>query len=389
MIRGIVALAIVFALTLQGVALTLPGVARAADGDGTIEGQVINGTAGGGSVAGLEITLNRYLSGVLDDSRQIVIGQDGRFVVDDVPAGPEYYYRASLVYQGAEYFGDVAFFEEALTVTVTAVVVYDATTSGDVISVAQWHTIVQVESDQLYIIEVYSFTNTSDRTYIGADEVAEGRFVTLKFLLPENNSGLALGEGFSECCPYDSDSGFVHTMPLRPGVTDVMFSYSVPYTGDSYTFDRDFYYPTASYDLVVEGANIEIDSSRLTVATATTESGVSFTIGTATDLIPGDRLLAQVSGLPRIAGDMTVVVVVVTLLVLVAGAIIFLFIRKRTGAEVAVVAAGGPDDGRHRLLVVIAGLDDDFEGGKLPEDAYRRRREAAKAELQRLMQRIG
>ncbi len=370
-------------------ALTVSGVAQAADGDGTIEGQVINGTAGGGSVAGLVVTLNRYLSGDLDDSRLVVLGEDGRFVVEGVPTGPEYHYRAWLVYQGAEYFGDVAFFAEAETVAVTGVVVYDATTSGDAISVAQWHTIVQVERDQLYIIEVYSFTNTSDRTYIGADEVAEGRFVTLRFLLPENDSGLALGEGFAECCPYDSDSGFVHTMPLRPGVTDVMFSYSVPYTGDSYTFDRDFYYPTASYDLVVEGADIEIDSSSLTVATATTESGVSFTIGTATDFIPGDRLLAQVSGLPRIAGDMTVVVVVVTLLVLVAVAILFLFIRKRTGAAVAVVAADGPDDGRHRLLVVIAGLDDDFESGKLPEDAYRRRRETAKAELQRLLQRIG
>ncbi|MEE8353646.1 MAG: hypothetical protein V3S10_04245, partial [Dehalococcoidales bacterium] len=215
--RRIVAMAAVFALAF-------PGVALAAEGDGVIEGQVINGTAGGDSVAGLEVTFERYFDGELDDSRLVATGEDGRFVVEAVPTGPEYYYRASLFYQDAEYFSDYAFFEDGETVAYAGVVVYDATTNGDAISVANSHTIVQVEGNGLYITEVYGFINDSDLTYVGKVEVGDGQFVTLSFPLPEDASALSLGTGLMECCIYGSDGGFVHTMPVLPGETDVMFS---------------------------------------------------------------------------------------------------------------------------------------------------------------------
>ena len=371
-------------------ALAFPGVVFAAEGDGVIEGQVINGTASGDSVAGLELTFERYLDGDLDDSQLITTEEDGRFVVEGVPTGSGYFYRASLFYQNAEYFSDYAFFEEGETVAYPGLVVYNATTYDDTISVTQSHTIVQVEGNGLYITEVYAFINDSDLTYVGEVEVSDGQFVTLSFPLPEDASALSLGTGLMQCCIYGSDGGFVHTMPVMPGVTDVMFSYSVPYAGDSFTFDRDVLYPTGSYDLVVQGAGFEIESPSLAVSTSTTESGVSFTLASATDLSPGDVLLAQVLGLPKIGGDMTVVIVVVTLVVLVGGVVVYVLMRKRSETTAGAVAvAEDSGDERQRLLVLIAGLDDEFESGKLAEDAYRRRRDAAKAELQRLMGRTG
>ncbi len=378
--RGIAAMAIVFALAL-------PAVALAADGDGAIQGQITNGTADGGSVAGLEVTIERYLDGELDDSQLVTTGEDGRFFLEGLPTAPEYYYRASLFYQDAEYFSDYAFFEESEIIAYASLVVYDATTSSAAISITRSHTIVQVEVNGLYITEVYAFLNDSDLTYVGSVEVAEGKFATLSFPLPNDASDPALGPGLMECCIFGVDGGFVHSMPVMPGETDVMYSYGLPYAGDSHTFERNVLYPTGSYDLVIQGAGIEIDSPDLAVSTSTTESGVSFTLGSATDLSPGDILLAEVLGLPRIGGDMTVVIVVVTLVVLIAGSLLFRVTRKRGGTEVTVAADDGGEDERYRLLVLIAGLDDDFESGKLTEDAYRRRRDAVKAELEQLIQR--
>ncbi len=371
-------------------ALAFPGVALAAEGDGVIDGQVINGTDGGSSVAGLDVTLERYLDGELHDSQLVATGEDGRFVVEGVPTGSGYFYRASLFYQDAEYFSDYAFFEEGETVAYTGVVVFDATTNGGAISVTSSHTIMRVEGNGLRVAELYVFNNDSDLTYVGEVEVGEGQYVTLSFPLPEDASALELDTGLMECCIYGSDGGFVHTMPVLPGETQVLFRYNVPYSGDSYTLDRGVYYPTAGYDLFVEGVGIEIESSSLAVSTSTTESGVSWTFGSATDLSPGDTLLAEVLGLPRIGGDMTIVIVAVTLVVLIGGVIAYILRRKKSETTAGVVAvAGNAEDERQRLLVLIAGFDDDFESGKLAEDTYRRRRDAAKAELQRLLERTG
>ncbi len=150
MIRGITALAMACALILSG-------IAWAADGDATIKGLVTNsGTDGGGSVTGLEVTLNRYLGDSLDDSRQVVIGEDGWYALDGVSTRPTYIYQASLVYQDAGYCSDFTFFDQSEADVVADVVVYDTTTSDETIRISKWHIIAQVEGGELYVLDVYN-----------------------------------------------------------------------------------------------------------------------------------------------------------------------------------------------------------------------------------------
>lgn len=376
--------------------LALPGDALAADGNGVIEGQIVNSTEGGSNVAALNVTFERYFMGEFDDSQIVVTDEDGGCIIEGLATGPEYHYRFSLYYQDAEYFSEYVSFVESETIAYVAIVVYDATTSSEAISIAQAHSIIQVEGNELYITDVYAFSNSSDLTWVGEVDVENGQGITMRFPLPAEAMDLSFGSRLMECCAITVAGGFAHTMPVLPGMTDVMFSYSVPYTDDNYIFDRSIYYPTAGFDLVIQGVGVEIESRQLAVSQSISESGVSYTLGKATGLSQGDLVMAQITGLPKIGGDSTVPVVIGTLAVLIVGSIIFIVMRKRTGASSAGVPVASEvtvEDGanvsikdeRYRLLVLIGELDDDFENGKLTEDAYRRQRDVAKAHLRRLM----
>lgn len=365
-------------------ALSLPTPALAAEGgNGIIDGQVVNGTRDGGSVAGIDVTLKTYLNDSDNETASATVQADaeGYFAFEGLSTGAGYSYQAEVEFQKAKYNSDKLTFTQGEPTRFTEVIVYDSTESPDAVRVEMAHTIIYVGRDSLQVKEFVFFVNDSDRTYIGSREIAaDGTRAVSEFSLPGGATGLTPLSGLMECCIYSSEDGFVESMPLLPGAKEEAFSYQLEFTKDSYTLPLKIKYPTANYNLLVQGG--AVSSDQLTLEEPLDMGDMVFARLSGSNLAPGDTVIARLSGLPR-EGQNGILWAALTLLLLTAGsALLYLRQKQPRGRSQPVASA---DRGKESLLEELSRLDDAFADGQIDEEAYRRLRSGKKEQLIELM----
>jgi hypothetical protein len=329
--------------------------------------------------------LKTYLNDAEVSSVTTKTGANGEFVFDGLSTEPDYIYEVVITFQEAEYYSEWLSFDEGESSKSTGVTVYDATTSDEAIKVAMSHTIVYVEQGSLWFEEYFLFVNEADRTYIGLKEVTtDGRKETRKFSLPAEATELQPGTGLMTCCVYDSEDGFVDTMPVFPGSSEAAYSYTVENNSGSYTFSRRVNYPTTSFDFLVQGEGVKVTSDQLMPGETIDIEGIWFNHSSSQNLAPGDILTIQLSGLPESSNQGIVKWATPVLIGLLVGAG-FVYLRRKRRLQ-PVSPEDSLDRRRQKLLVELAQLDDDFGSGKIPEESYRRLRAERKQQLVELMQ---
>lgn len=352
--------------------------------DGLIEGQLINGTEGGSSVADLDITLKTFVNNTEAEAQAITTKSDaeGRFIFDGLSTEPANSYQVTVSFQQADYEGKKLSFAEGETSKSIELTVYDSTTSSESIRVAMLHTVIFVEADTLLVEEYFIFDNQADLTYIGSREVTDGVMETLRFTLPDEATDLIIGQGLMDCCVYLSEDGFIDTMPVLPGVKEVFYSYRVNYSSDKYTLYQGVNYPIDVYEFLIQGGAIQVSSDQLTPNEPLIIEDTQFNRLSAAGLASGGRLTIQLSNLPRTDNQETILWVVLTLVVLGSG---FGYLMRRRRLQ-QVSAEASLDQKRQGLLFEIAQLDDDLEDGKISAGDYRRQRAEKKGQLVKLTQ---
>ena len=374
-------------VAVMALLLALP-VKAAESGGGAIEGLLVNGTAGGSSVAGREVTLKVFAENVETSSTTTVTDGEGRFVFGDLFIESGRDYVITVVFQGAEYYRRLVF-EEGETGRSIDLVVYDSTTSAEAVRIAIAHTVIYLEQDSLLVKEYALVVNESDRTYIGLENsaVLGGREI-LRFSLPEGAFELRPTLGMMEYCIFATNDGFLHTAPVLPGSTEMAYSYWVGPESDGYTFTRDCYYPTDEYALLVQGDTIQLEADGLTEEEPLEINDIRFAHFAGTELLPGDSVSVRMSDLYPADATLTAVWIAVGSVISVGGLSVAYLVRRRRAAE-----PGAPredsDRRRDALLAEIARLDEDFEDGLIAAEDYHTARAAAKAQLLALMRRSG
>lgn len=377
MIKQAILLAILFVLSISSLAL-------AAEGDGRLEGQLVNGTANGSSVASQEVTLKIYKSGAESGENTTTTDAEGRFTFEGLSTAPEYSYEVTLFYQTAEYYSDAVRFQENENSASVNVTVWDATGDVSVIKVDIAHTIVYTGQGSLKVTEYYSFVNDTDKTYIGFREIdEEGTKETLNFSLPANISDFQASTGLMDCCTYGSEEGFIDTMAVMPGGKEIVYSYTVSTNSDEFMIPKNIYYPTGSYDLLVQGSDVKVDVNQMKAEAPITIEGTQYSYFTGSDLAADNTLMIRLSGLPQASGKDAVLWMILTLVVLGGG--FGLYYARRQKKAQPVIVEDAPQTQQQKLLARLAKLDDDFERGNTRENVYRRQRDETKAQLMKLM----
>ncbi len=371
--------------------LTLPlSVLAAEPGNGTIKGQLVNGTKGGmAKVGGVEITLTTYQNDKELGTKTTTGDAEGKFTFSGLVTQEGYSYLVKVLFLTAEYTSEPIMFKASETTQTLKMTVYDATGSDEAIKVAIEHTVIYPAPDGLQVEKYYMFTNDSDRAFIGAKEVAPDKKETLKFSLPKDAVGAPQYlTGLMECCVYGSPGGFVDSMAVIPGTRELAYSYRLPYGSAQRAIADEVKYPTRRYEVLVRGEGIQVSSSQLTNAGPTNIKGVQYQRFSGGSFNPGDTLSVQLSGLPQNSPGV-VGWVIPTLVVLVGGSGIGYWMRRRSAQQPvrarSAPAAGNLAQRKQKLLMELARLDDDFEAGQIAEDVYRRSRAQRKAELVGLM----
>ena len=380
MIKRIVLLMIIFVLSLS------PPALAAEPGSGMIEGRVVNGTEGGSSVADLDVSLKTYLDDAEVGSTTAKTNDEGRFVFDGLSNELSYSYWAEVTFQEADYYSERFSFDEGETTKSVEITVYDSTTSVEAIKVEMAHTIIYVGEGSLRVMEYSLFINMADRTYIGSKEgTTEGTRETLRFSLPKEATAFQPGYGLMECCIENSEEGFTDTMPVLPGISEIVYSYEISYNSETYTFSRNVIYPTTKYDLLFQGESIEVTGDQMAAGEPKTIEDTQFSYLTGEAFAPGDILVVQLLSLPVTNNQGVAIWIALTLIVLAGGfGLGYLLIKKRVQP---VRIEDSLDRRRQGLLIELAQLDDNFDGGKISEEDYRRLRTEMKAQLVKLIQR--
>lgn len=288
--------------------------------EGEIMGQVVNGTEGGGSVAGVAITLITYVDDTMSATSTTTTDGEGKFRFDNVVR--EYTYLVSAKYIGVDYYYPVTFESGAETAQVE-VGVCDVTDSDQAISIGLAHTVINVAEDSLKITEVYWLVNDGDMTYAGTDGV-------LVFTLPEGAFGFEAPQELMIDYRLLEGNRVAYLVPFPPGERQLVYAYRLakPDTAE-FTLPLKVDYTTDSLELMVAGEDIEAAVTQLAPAEpVVTDTGERFIHFQGKNLPRNTTINLRLSNLSGGSGSPWLILWVI-IGVVVAGTGLYLISRRR------------------------------------------------------------
>lgn len=366
-------------------------------GTGIIRGQVVLATRGGTLPSDLSVTLHGFdqMQQVLTESAEVQ--PDGSFVFEGIEMPEGRAFLTSLEYRGVAYSSDVAVVEPGVAELSLPIPYYETTTDLSVIFVDRLHLLFEyVEPSALRVIELYVISNRSDRILVAE---AEGEPV-LTFSLPSGATNLQFEDGVLGGRYVQTPEGFGDTNVIRPGISQhqVVFSYDLPYSR-RLEYRHRFDLPVNAVTILVPADGIKISGAQLQDMGLSEVQGITYQMYSTDRIESGSSLGLVVSGRPRGSAGISLgsgSSLVIGLLafggVLIIGGL-WLFRRSRAGSgeanpeegEEAGFAHVDQDEDINTMLDAILALDDQYQAGELPEEAYRERRAALKDRVQKMM----
>jgi len=364
---------------------------------GTITGQLTNGTTGSAVPAGQPVELHIFDNFEETETLTAELAADGSFEFTGIEPKTG---RALIV---TTRYGDVLYASEVAEASPDQpdyhlpITVYDSTADPSAITVDRMHIVFEFGSGVAQVGELFLLSNTGDKTL--RPEAEDG--YTASFALPSGYIDLAFQDGELGDLYVPTADGFADTSPLRPGegVRQILASFKLAYA-DSLTFTQTITYPAAVVNILLPEAGVTLTGSNIVDGGVQDLQGSSFHLYTLTNVNAGDTLTFELNGKPQAASgeptgsEPTAVAPAFDLrsasigglsLALAVAIVTYWWVQRK---EVVVVKATSSRDlaaRREELLAEIAELDEGFDNGEYPESDYRKEREKLKRELKRLM----
>jgi len=301
--------------------LGLPGTTFAQESaEGEINGQVINGTEGGGSVAGIEVTLITYINDVISETRTTKTDKEGKFQFDNVAT--EHEYLVSVRYVEVDYYYPVVF-DPGETTAYVEIGVCDTTTSDQAIRIGLAHTIINLEEENLQVTEVFWLVNDGDRTYTGTDGV-------LVFTLTEGATVFEAPQELMLDYQFLDNNRVTYLVPFPPGERQLVYSYRLTKpSSNELAIPLEVHYPTDVLELMIAGEDIEVAVTQLAPAEpVVTDTGERFIHFRGENLPRGTVVNLHLSNVSGSSVPYSVILYVI-IGVVIAGIAVYLMKRMR------------------------------------------------------------
>jgi hypothetical protein len=238
----------------------------------------------------LEVTLRAFQGREEAELQTTTTDAQGRFRFENLETGSDWAYLVRVVYQGVQYAPGMLAFESGQSELSTTVQVYEATTDAETVRAERAHVFVTLSNTGLEVTELYVFANSSDRTYVGAQEV-EGRRWTTRFLTPADIVNLTFDDGsLGGRFLTSPEGGFVDTEPHWPGTTSVMYSYELACPNGNCDLTRELLHPIDNLNVLIPDAGASVESAQLVMAGKQQAQGNSFLNYAGRDLAAGQEL---------------------------------------------------------------------------------------------------
>lgn len=392
------AAALVYARTLSlGGPLFRPPLAA---GTGVISGTITNRTTGA-PLDGAEVQLGVFDETNQLESRTTTTDATGVYRFAGLPTDPGVAFAVRLEYpEDVPYSSAFVTFEDGATELNLPVSVYETTNDPSGIRAERVHYIVEFDAGVAFVAELLVFSHDGERTYIG-----DGNHV-LAIPLPAGAQDLEVNDGELGGRFIQIDNGFVDLLPLPPGdnVRQILFRYSLPFSGTSLDLVRSLPYPVGTINALVSDVGQQVTSDELaTNAKRQSQSGAYHNLS-AQDVPANQPVTLRITGLPSSTGGGVAMgggeaatstgggvsrwIILGAIALAVAAAAVLLVALPLARGRRARLPAGdaahaGNDAGS--LIDALAQLDLAHEAGEISDAAYRDRRLRLKAQLRDVM----
>ena len=387
LVVGLIVLAVALVTTQVGISRSY-----AQEGGFVVEGRVVNGTADGGAVAGLVVTLHRHIGDRVDDLES-PIGPEGWFRFEGITHDPEMAYGVSADYQGGLYGVDLdlaAGAPEPIELTV-----YDGTDDEAVLSspmVSMLIADVDHVTQTLWALEITKVVNSSDRAYVPGSEPMK----LLRFGLPNGAQGLQVDSDLLGADVIQVDRGFALSASVPPGEYEIMFAYQFPYSGDRVELLKSFPYGTDQFRVLIPRVGLEVNAEGLGTPELVEVGDRLYELMTSEGVERGSRITLDLHDLPRsgftdrlrrTASDLRMELVApVVLALLMSGLVAFAVWRRRRALRPATPAPGvsasvDVEGEAEALAELLSELDSRHRAGEVTDEEYARRYTALRSRL--------
>ena len=370
----------------------------------TIRGSVVNGTAGGELGAELQVLLLvTDADGGLLSTGQTMVDSEGGFVLVDIPRAEDGVYALRVNFDGVPYEKSLSL-EEALDEVVLTV--YETTQDGSQVRVTRQIMVIAGVNGgdrEVSALEFVQLTNSGDRTLV-PDLGNPTTF--LRFALPPLATELDVRSSRSLLGGdiLSIGTGFAVTSPVPPGEHNVEFSFRFPYEGNSVSYRQSLPQGADLYQVLLPRELEQVRVRPLGPVSPVSVEGSEFLVWEQKGIDRGQGVQLELTNLPQpslasrlwdgVTNETFWQVAVPSVLGAVLAVLLLVGVLRRPRPKLSPVVPGG--DGidrdlarREGLVREVASLDDEFQGGVLPEDEYRRQRDALLSRIRGISGRVG
>ncbi|HET6319707.1 MAG TPA: hypothetical protein VFG86_24880, partial [Chloroflexota bacterium] len=348
----------------------LPAVASAEPNGGTVSGQVVNKTSGGGPTAGITVALISFGRKEQAPLGQVTTTADeaGHYSFTGVDRDPNLVYLLIARYADISYPSPSPFQLQEPSMQVD-IPVYESTSNDDALQLERLNLLV-LGADQgtLQFMQMGAIVNNGDRTFVTANPQDQQLAQAVKFALPRGALGAQMQSGFDQDDVIPGVGGIQVTTPLLPGRHEFALSFQLPYNGSSADLSLQVPYPTAAFNVYVPANGPRLDSSAVTASGNANLGGQQYALYTAANLPKAAVVASSVSGLTGASGSLgptqlALLSLGVVLLVL-GGGVVLLGARGRSHTAPAQPSdAASLEHERLELVVRLAALDERHAAG--------------------------
>ncbi len=352
---------------------------------GLIQGKVTNKTLDNKDETGLEVILYLHAGSTGQELARTNSGADGSFSFKNQDMAKKRPYYVSADYKGVEYFSRVGAFGDSMTAhgdksLVLDLNVAETTDKDDDIAVSSHRMLMAMDQDKgiLLIKELMVVQNRGLHTYVGNSEVAPGKKETLHISLPEGVSGFQNLQGVRNSDIAPTGNGAVDTVPIKPGIKRILFSYSVDTKGKDFKFLKVFNLETKQFEILFPEAGVQMASDQLTLQGPMESNGQNFYTLSGQDFPAGSQITVDLKGGEK-GNIVKWGVVLLGVIILGAGIGLPLMRRKNVtqGDEAPEKETGTEAETEIEttdVLRAIAELDDQAEAGEIDPEDYKTQR---------------
>jgi mono/diheme cytochrome c family protein len=354
---------------------------------GVVSGTVTS-ASGSPIPSGLDVNLHAFDQMTIVFTDTTKLKEDGTYAFENIEMPNGRGFLTTLEYDGVIYGSDISVVENNTQIDLP-IEVYETTTDPSILVVDRAHYFFDfLDKNTLQVIELLIISNPTSKTLIAPKE---GEPV-VTFPLPTGATNLQFQDGELGGRYLSTENGFGDTVPVRPGSGNyqVVYSYDLPYDG-KLDFVRPAIFPTNAIVILSPAGSIKVKGEGIQDAGVRDMQGVQYQMYNGSNLKAGDELHLTITGKPASAApafskgsanNLVIGVGAFGLVLIFIGA--WLYLRNKPlslGDENQEGTSQAVGESTEATMDAILALDDLYQEGKLPEEAYLRRRAQLKASL--------